>query len=37
VPNTNGMLERKEKDHGEEGEREIFPYEQAMSVKKLKD
>jgi hypothetical protein len=27
MPNTNGMLERKEKRHGEEGEREILPEE----------
>jgi hypothetical protein len=26
-PDTNGMLERKEKEHGKEGEREILPEE----------
>jgi hypothetical protein len=27
LSNTNGMLERKEKEHGEEGEKEILPDE----------
>jgi hypothetical protein len=27
MPDINGMLERKEKEHGEEGKREVLPEE----------
>jgi hypothetical protein len=34
VPDTNAMLDRKEKEHVEEGEREIPPEERVCLVKK---